>query len=468
MNLPTRITAQALLGLMLIATQIARADNCESARRDLDARISEAASEDPRHDRFRGSRWLRQSPFLHAELLAASDDAAKIRAVLDAMANLDRSALALELGKNARDIPSPDCWKQAVDLLLSTPDALTGLRSEEPSDHYRRWPRALGPYAIAKPFLRRGAARWQSQERAAIAKGRAPVRLAFGPPAATNDTRAVAMATLREHLHAARKAHPLGWPELNEAQLASAFALFAPALRTSDTRDHGRIGRLEGRAGRPFVDTSTPTGYTEASHVRHRGEVLLQLTYTFWFTERPRTGVLDPYGGPVDGLVLRTTLAMDGRPLVWESIHPCGCYYTVFLPEDRSGHYENPEEGTPEPAMVLPGPKSDAPIALHYTPDTHYLRFMTDARGDGITTMSEAYELAPYDLLIESGPARPPFRPDGILHGTTRGERWFLWPSGVANPGAMRSSGRHATAFLGTRAFDRAELLGGRLLNGDQ
>ena len=129
MNLPTRITAQALLGLMLIAAQVARADNCESARRDLDARISEAASEDPRHDRFRGSRWLRQSPFLHAELLAASDDAAKIRAVLDAMANLDRSALALELGKNARDIPSPDCWKEAVDLLLSTPDALTGLRS---------------------------------------------------------------------------------------------------------------------------------------------------------------------------------------------------------------------------------------------------------------------------------------------------------------------------------------------------
>ena len=467
MNLPTRITAQALLGLMLFATQDARAESCESTRQDLDVRISEAATEDPRHDRLTGSRWLRQSPFLHAELLAAND-ARSTRAVLDAMANLDRSALELELGKTAQDVPSQDCWKQAVDQLLSTADALTELRSEEPADHYRRWPRALGPYTIARPFLRQGAARWRSRERAAIAKGRAPVRLAFAPPAATDGARAAGMAALRQQLHVAQNAHPLGWPELNEAQLASAFALFAPALRTSDTRDHGRIGRLEGRAGRPFVDTSTPTGYTEASYVRHRGEVLLQLTYTFWFTERPRTGVLDPYGGPVDGLVLRTTLAMDGRPLLWESIHPCGCYYTVFLPADRSGRYENPENGSPEPAMVLPGPKSDAPIALHYTPDTHYLRFMTDAREERIKATSESYALARYDMLLESGPARPPFRPDGILHGTARGERWFLWPSGVRNPGAMRSSGRQATAFLGTRTFDRAELLGGRLLDTEQ
>jgi hypothetical protein len=46
------------------------------------------------------------------------------------------------------------------------------------------------------------------------------------------------------------------------------------------------------------------------------------------------------------------------------------------------------------------------------------------------------------------------FRPDGVVPGSERGERWLFWPMGVPEPGAMRQWGRHATAFVGRRHFD--------------
>jgi len=51
------------------------------------------------------------------------------------------------------------------------------------------------------------------------------------------------------------------------------------------------------------------------------------------------------------------------------------------------------------------------------------------------------------------------FGPDGLVAGTERMERWFFWPMGVPSAGAMRQWGRHATAFVGRRHFDDADLL---------
>ncbi|WP_372876483.1 hypothetical protein, partial [Pseudomonas sp.] len=49
---------------------------------------------------------------------------------------------------------------------------------------------------------------------------------------------------------------------------------------------------------------------------------------------------------------------------------------------------------------------------------------------------------------------------DGLVPGSERLERWLLWPSGVASPGAMRQWGTHATAFIGRAHFDDPHLLG--------
>jgi len=40
-----------------------------------------------------------------------------------------------------------------------------------------------------------------------------------------------------------------------------------------------------------------------------------------------------------------------------------------------------------------------------------------------------------------------------------RAERFLFWPTGIASPAGMRQWGRHATALVGRRHFDDADLL---------
>jgi hypothetical protein len=78
--------------------------------------------------------------------------------------------------------------------------------------------------------------------------------------------------------------------------------------------------------------------------------------------------------------------------------------------------------------------------------------------GDSVT-----YRFADYDELrsLPRGASgrRSLFGPDAIVPGSERGERFFFWPTGVPCPGAMRQWGHHATAFVGRRHFDDADLM---------
>jgi hypothetical protein len=89
---------------------------------------------------------------------------------------------------------------------------------------------------------------------------------------------------------------------------------------------------------------------------------------------------------------------------------------------------------------------------------THYLqRVYTDT-----ATAGQRYAQHPYrELYSVTSPQGPRslFGPEGIVPGTQRGERFYLWPMGVRSPGAMRERGRQATAFIGRRHFDDARLL---------
>jgi hypothetical protein len=62
-------------------------------------------------------------------------------------------------------------------------------------------------------------------------------------------------------------------------------------------------------------------------------------------------------------------------------------------------------------------------------------------------------------ITLRDGTHRSLFGPDGIVAGTERGERWYFWPMGTTEPGAMRQWGRHSTAFVGRRHFDDAHLI---------
>jgi hypothetical protein len=449
-----------LVSCALAATEGIAAPDCASWRAELDARLRAAGADDPRQHRLAGTRWLRTDRFLHDAWRRAREagDPERARAVLERMAALDAAVLGRTQDAVASPAgPRPDaatCRAAAIERMLRAPPE----EALRPPDEYVHWRRVIGLYPLLVPFLRAGVARWQEEERAAHAAGPPVPALRFVPPAASGAFEtpdAVARA-----LHAAAAEHALGWPMPPAPVLAQLALRFAPELAAPTDAEHDRPGTLSGEDGRPRVDPGTPTAEWHARLVRWDGRVLLQLVYTFWFTERPKRWLLDPYGGAVDGIVWRVTLAEDGRPLLWDSVHPCGCFHTVFLPEGRRLVLRRTDPPRAERPLVFEGPAPAARVLLSYASGTHLVRHLASV--PAAPASARRYALRPEQALHE-GPRRAPFDRHGLLAGTGRLERFFLWPSGIRSPGAMRARGRRATAFVGHRHFDAAELLGGLL-----
>jgi hypothetical protein len=67
-------------------------------------------------------------------------------------------------------------------------------------------------------------------------------------------------------------------------------------------------------------------------------------------------------------------------------------------------------------------------------------------------------------LPLPEGGTRSLYGADGLVAGTQRSERFLFWPMGIASAGAMRQWGHHATAFVGRRHFDDADLIARRFV----
>jgi hypothetical protein len=190
------------------------------------------------------------------------------------------------------------------------------------------------------------------------------------------------------------------------------------------------------------------------------GRVLLQLNYLVWFPARPPSGSLDIYAGDFDGLIWRVTLSEDGKPLAYDSIHPCGCYYQIFPGEGM--RVVQPQDGS-EPILSpapIPRLRSGERLAIRVASRTHFIQAVT-AETD--VPASEVYVWRDYDELrslpLPKGGHHSLFGTDGLLRASERPERFLLWPMGVSSAGAMRQWGTLATAFVGRRHFDDPRLL---------
>lgn len=162
----------------------------------------------------------------------------------------------------------------------------------------------------------------------------------------------------------------------------------------------------------------------------------------------------------LDALVWRVTLARDGEPLIHDSMQACGCYHE-FFPTPRARLRPAPE-GLEEWAFVpqtLPRVREGERALLRIASATHYIEGVSLVRG---TDSLAPYAMRGYDELRSlrdfADGQRSAFGPDGLIEGTERRERFLFWPMGIASAGAMRQWGRHATAFVGRRHFDDADL----------
>lgn len=448
--------------------------DCTRLFHEMDLRVDEYGVADAGTARISGFPELRVDRFL-ATYAKENLTGKAYAAWLERLRKLDETARTIEW----RNLPpvarselqaafGPDiekavnvCRRSLAEQDLNSPDRRTRLLSAiDRPDAYSSWQRFFGFYFFTHRAFIGGVWRLHQELREPFLTtnreqpdtGRL---LRYAPP--TQD----ALDTAEIGRILAQSAdNPLRIPEPSEHELSRLFSTFAPIWVVDTANDDDRIGAVQmGTDRNADIDTTKPSVYRLPSYTRFGNEVLLQLNYVVWFPARPSEHWLDIYAGRFDGLIWRVTLKMDGTPLAYDSIHPCGCYYQIFPGEGF--RIVQPQDGSepilsPMPILAKPGER----LLLELASGTHFIRRITSERPVPESTL---YGWLDYDLLrslpTPGGQYHNFFDKDGLVPGSERPERFLLWPLGVPSAGAMRQWGTHAIAFLGKRHFDDPGLL---------
>ncbi len=457
------------------------AAQCVELFATVDATIDRAGVRDAMATRIAGFPHLRVDRLL-ASFREVGGEAAT-RLWIERLGQLDAAARTFELAN------LPPYWRAELEHALADPTLriaerlrrcrevlieadladqlrLASLRrAAEVPDDYSLARRTLGLYPLTRlPF----AAGVRAFERRTLDTFAQPLdalpthgrRLRFAPPAAPS----IEPVAMRQHL-ADAAANALALPLPGAETLHRLALALAPVFDVDVIDGNDLIGHPYWPTDGPVaIDIARTAVFYRAAHARFGDDVLLQLVYTAWFPARPRTGPFDLLGGHLDALVWRVTLGPDGEPLLFDSMHGCGCYH-FFFPTVRVRPL--PHDGDPleewlfTPQPPLPRLGADQRAVLRVATRSHYLeRVQIEPVSFGADIR---YRLEPDDGLRslphpQQG-RRSTFDSRGFVAGSERAERLVFWPMGVVNPGAMRQWGRHATAFVGRRHFDDPQLI---------
>jgi len=465
-----------------LASAAPQVRECAEWYRLLDEHVTEAGTRDAQHTQVRGFPYLRVSRLFAALRPAAHANEAALHALADRMLALDLESRRYELMNlpgwqlaQLHDAGDADgtrlrlamrrteqCGRLLREIDLAKPASRdTLLQRAVVPDDYRLANRILGLYWLTRIAFADGVRRHEKERLAAFRRepaapeGAVVVRYAPTPGAPLPRGSAAPLLA-----RAAENA--LGIPEPADRDLRALLAAYAPSFEVEVKGDYDRFGALRWLrdADSPSVDGARLAVYAHPAWTRYEGRVLLQLVYTLWFPERPPQSEDDPLAGKLDGITWRVTLAPDGEPLVYDAIHPCGCYHQ-FFPTPRAAMRPGPdgiEEWAFSPQQLPRIADGERPL-VRIASGTHYIERVAVVRG---TDSLARYEILPYGELRSlprlSGGQASAFGPDGLVPGTERAERFVFWPMGIASAGAMRQWGRHATAFVGRRHFDDADL----------
>jgi hypothetical protein len=454
----------ALLGACAIAppaaTRPAAVADCTQAFVDDDARLARAHVHDAQATAVPGYPALRVD-----RLLASFNDTlanpAQRAAWLARASALDARSRALEHARlptpieQAQEDRLQTCRARLNSALLDDGAAWPALlAAARVADDYSNARRAFGLYALSSRGVLRGVKRMQQREMP---------RLLSADAANALDATSYVLADDTAQIKPAVPAAPwprdaLGIPRIDADQLAGLFRRHAPELSVVTASSDDLPGTVR-QPRPPYVDTAHATLYTQLAYTRFGAAVLPQLVYTWWFAARTAAGGIDPLAGQLDGLSWRVTLDDDSEALAYDVVHNCGCYH-MFFPGPRLRARARNDEGDEPPWIPFTVPAEwQGRVRLVLASGSHYLRALAPA---STAPPAHHYALAPYDELrnLAVGSQRASlFDEQGLVPGSARGERWFLWPMGVIAPGSMRQWGHQATAFVGRRHFDDAHLI---------
>lgn len=338
-------------------------------------------------------------------------------------------------------------------------------------DHYSSARRAAGAYKLSSLGVAAGVREWEQQTQATFEQ---TPQLGMSVNLKTGQARAGQAAVTR--LLASRRSDTLGVPVLTAQVRRLLLQEFTPEFVIEQTGLFDEPGKLVvNNAGQVEIDPLQPTIYARLEFTRYGNRSLIQLVYTVWFSERPTQSAMDIYAGQLDGVIVRLTLNATGVPAVIDTIHPCGCYH-LFFNTPAAQRLDRPEHiGKRDEWRFMPGQALDSSgpgrLQVHVQGATHYVSHVSfrPARPASTNTAEQTRvaELLPERSLTRlpigsTNTSRSLYQANGLIAGTERSERWILWPMGIDSAGAMRQWGTHATAFVGRRHFDDADLIESR------
>jgi len=251
----------------------------------------------------------------------------------------------------------------------------------------------------------------------------------------------------------------LSIPLLSKKQDTEILKHYSPIWLIENQSDYNLIGKpTRNYAGSIEFNKDIVESYAYVSHTRFYDEILLQLNYVVWFSKRPKNSAFDIYGGELDGLVFRITLDKNGLPLIYDSIHNCGCFHTAFSLSSKLKSIQ--AQGEPIHLFDRHNLKTQRPVIIVDDAE-HVVLDVVDLESLNLEQRplpTQTYKLVSYNELRKKDPQRL-FNDDGLVPNTQRLERFLLWPFGIASPGAMRQQGQHPIAFTSKRHFDDARIL---------
>ncbi len=457
---PRTLASVSLLAGLLAGCaqwQPAPTETCAALFKQLP--VATQAYQDAQYHRVPGFTGLRSDRVL-AALGPSANNPAQRRLWLQRLAARDAEASRIEIAQlpssqrhewssPARQDTLDACRAQQVERLSADPKAFArAVEAAQVPDNYRDWARALGLYPLFKPIFRQGIAAWQQASAETTEPEDGAHWLSYQP-----------IAPAAQPLPLVLHEDGLGLPQTDAQQLDALFTRHAPWLKIAQASRSDRIGSPHYRPdGSRAFNPLQARLYQHSSWSQLNGRWHLQLIYQFWFSQRPKPNALDLYGGELDGLLWRVTLDRQGKALLYDSIHPCGCWHSFYLPADSPLRLRQHADEEARHSQRLDFNGDTAPT-LWLSAGEHRLHWV-DARRSRYPTL--LYQRRPLDQLRQlphPQGQRSLYGTDGLVPGSERLERWLLWPSGVVSPGAMRQWGTHATAFIGRAHFDDPHLL---------
>ncbi|MDE1462005.1 hypothetical protein [Spartinivicinus poritis] len=462
---------------------------CEAGLALLHKQVVQANVQDAQLHPIPGTAYLGINRFL-LSLVTHIKTPTQQQAWLNELIRVNQTKWQVEIANLTGQTPHPwhqyvnSCLAKHAEKLVNNQYFFTQLTQMVPPNAYQQWAQIAGIYPITQYFLVPGIKKWHEDVHQQFNQPLTGAMQVYSPePSATavlsnhpsgqprsKNHQPINPKRLKQWLTKASKQHPLKLPQLSTIQLEQLAQSFAPHWAIQQQGQFDLPGTPVWQNNQWSISPEKTTVYWRPSYTTIQGQHLLQLNYFIWFSERPANHWFDILAGNIDGVIWRVTLDTDGIPLLYDTIHSCGCYHTFMPVSDRL--VAKPTSGQLEPPLIIQKPTNTIPTVKHKLSSTTLQSAVVAVNsidhwvlGVGHFPISamHTYQLKPYDnlrsLAISPQQRKNLFDNAGFIKGTERPERWLFWPSGVPSAGTMRQWGHHATAFIGERYFDDPALI---------